>query len=1029
MRSQPGRAVGAGPVLVALAMVLSACGGTGGGGGSRTPQFVLRPAGSSSQAGTLLVGVDPESIEANASDRVSVVARALDPTGRPLAGIGITFQASFPDVSFVGGSPATASPGLPAAESITDATGTAVVGLRAGSTAGRLAVQAFTSNVNLGLGGVVFLSITDAGFISGDLQVVPAQIDLEDPAPGAVLEFLVVGGRPFVAGAPYIVQNADSGIGVARVVFDDRYPVRIRYTVSGRQAGAHVFNVVDATGASASGTVMVAITRLAIAPTTASISVGQQAQFVVSGGAPPYACSAGAGSVSPASLGRGDRLTFSSEGIETTTTVTITCTDSSGQVVVATVEVEVADVRISPDSASLPSGGTQIFAVSGGTAPYTCAASGGTISAALIVTAGGTTVFTADTVDGPSTGTLACTDAGGKVAVATIQIESTEPRIIPDTAAVGSGQGQVFAVTDGEPPYTCSVSFGALSPTAIAARGGTTTYTAPIVGAPASAVMVCTDAIGQVANASITIAPPTPTPAPEPTPTPEPVETIVIRANPASVDGVSGGTSTITATVLDARNQPLPGVDVLFGIVGTPDNPLDRVPTIQPILARTDADGIAATALVVPSGTAPQFVVVRGSAVGVSGVASVGITSRTGVEAGPPAALNAALFKANGFGDNNDGSWVTVLSALVTDAAGNPVADGTRVEWSNVIPAGATVFSPTFTNGLPPCGIEPYETATGLAIVPQPGTALTCLIYPPDFAFDPGQVRVSVPGTAVFLDAPFLFPGPAAEPTPGGATPTPTPSPVPVSAIVVDASPPSIDGAVGGTTTVAATLLDGDNQPLPGVTVRFEIVGAGSDPSVPRPTLSPLLSISDGSGVATSILTVPPGSPAQFVVVRATARGTSGTGQIAVAVQGTGTGGAPANLTATLLKVGAYGDNNDGTYVAILSALVTDENGNPVADGTRLDWTGAMPVESSVASPTFTNTLPPCDVAPYESGTGLRLTPQPGNALTCFIYPARLGSAPGSVQVSVPGTALTATASFVLPETTPAPSPTPTPTP
>lgn len=1028
MKTHPGRMGAVAMACVAFAIAVSGCSGTGGGGSNddRTPQFVLFPAGSANQAGSFIVGVSPQSIEANSSDRVIVVARALDPTGRPLAGIGITFQASFPDVRFLDGTPTTVSPGLPAAEVTADATGTAAVTLQSGGTAGRLVVQAFTSNTNLGLGGVLFLTVTDVGFVSGDLQVIPSEIDLKDPQPGSVVEFVVTGGQPFAAGEPYRILNGQSGIGSATLNFDGRYPARIRYTATGILGGTHVFNVIDAASASVSATVMVMFAEFKILPTKASISSSQSARFAVTGGAPPYSCSAGAGVVEPRTLVPGERLTFRPEGITTKSTVTITCTDTAGGVVEATVDVDVIKVTISPDKASLSSGGTQVFAVSGGIAPYTCEATGGTISNTVIERPGGTTVFTAATVAGPSTGTLVCTDSGGNVASVAIAIESTAPSIIPQAASLGSGQSQAFAITDGQPPYACTASLGSVSPAMVEQRGGTTTYTAPVVGAPATDTLLCTDALGQVATATITIAPPTPTPGPEPTPTPEPVETIVVRANPASIDGVAGGTSLVTATVLDARNQPLPGVTVLFEIVGDPEEPTDTVPSVSPILATTGPDGVATTTLTVPPGTAPQFVVVRGTALGVSGEAQVGITSRTGDDAGPPARVNAALFKANGYGDNNDGTYVTVLSALVTDADGNPVIDGTRVDWTNVTPPGATVFSPTFTNGLPPCDIGPYEDETGLAVVPQPGTALTCLIYPAGYAFDPGSVKVSVPGTTVSIIAPFRFPGPAPSITPTPVpTPSPTPSPtaVPVAAIVVLPDPGTVDGAVGGTSVITATVLDAENRPMSGVTVRFEVESPGSDPSVPRPTISPLLAVTGAAGRATSTLAVPPGSPVQFVVVKATARGVSGATQVAVNVQGGGTGGVPTSLTATLLKAGAFGDNNDGTFVTVLSALVTDAEGNPVADGTRVNWAVTAPPEVSVASPSFTNAEAPCNLDPYEAGTNLAVTRQPGTALTCLVYPSRLGLTSGSVQVSVPGTALVQTATFTFPAPTPTPTP------
>src|SRR5262245_14666576 len=103
--------------VVAVAAVEIASGGGGGGGPAPTgPQFVLRPVGTSSNVGTFTITVDRDSIDANNADTVRVVARLFSPSQRPIAGAGVIFQASFPDVSFVDGTPIDLGNGLPAAE-------------------------------------------------------------------------------------------------------------------------------------------------------------------------------------------------------------------------------------------------------------------------------------------------------------------------------------------------------------------------------------------------------------------------------------------------------------------------------------------------------------------------------------------------------------------------------------------------------------------------------------------------------------------------------------------------------------------------------------------------------------------------------------------------------------------------------------------------------------------------------------------------------------------------------------------------
>jgi hypothetical protein len=598
---------------LAAGMVASCGGGTGGGPPARPPQFVLRPVGTSSNSGTLVLSIERSSVDANNADTVQVAARVFTPSGRPFGGVPITFESSFCDVTFLGGSsPECVDGTFPSITAPTDGSGTAIVTVKAGGTPGRVAIQA-TTPPNINLGGLIFLNLTSVGFISGDLQIIPAEIDVIDPSPGTVLTFLVVGGQPFQPPmVPYVLQNGVSGVGVAELLDDGRFPVVIRYTISGMVAGAHGFTITDAEGHSVSGTVMVEFTELKIVPNTASLTVGQSQQFAVTGGVPPY----------------------------------------------------------------------------------TCTPSGGTLDPTTITDRGGTTVFTAGDVPVSTTFTILCTDVSGQIASAMVTIA-------PAPSPTGGG------------------------------GGGT------------------------------------------PTPSPQTVTTIIVQPNPSSLNGVQGGTSNIVATVLDQNNDAIAGVNVLFTLPGQSGNPTPTVPSLSPLTAVTDASGQATSVLTVPAGTSPQFLVITASAQGTSGTGQVGVTSQSTQPPGPPARLNAALFKSNGFGDNNDGTFVTVFSALVTDAQGNPVADGVQVNWSNIAPTNATVFTPSFTNGLPPCNVDPYESATGLAIVPQPGTALTCVIYPAFLANVPGTVQVSVQDTSLSRTAAFTFPG---APTP---TPTPVPTPPP----------------------------------------------------------------------------------------------------------------------------------------------------------------------------------------------------------------------------------------------------------
>jgi hypothetical protein len=644
-------------LAVAIAAGLTNCGGggTGGGPAPRTPQFVLDKAGTSSNSGTFILGLDRFSIDANNADEVGLVAQVTDPLDDPIAALSIRFTASFLDMEFVGGS--RDEQGFPIFDTFTDGNGVAVATLRAGATPGRVSVAAFAPR-NFNLGGLIFLNLTDVGFIcppSTDggcgLQVLPQEISVINPAPGTVIQFLVIGGQPFLdPDPPYLLQNEVSGLGVAELLDDGLFPVVIRYTLTGRGGGALM--------------------------------------------------------------------------------------------------------------------GTHAFGI---------------------------------------------IDAAGNAVTATVNVEFTELEIMPATANLVTGQTQVFALTGGVPPYTCTPSGGTLAPTTILESGGQTLFTAGPVVTETTFTIVCSDQSGQVATAEVTVGP-VPSPSggggtPVPSATPQNPSTIVVQGNPPTLNGVEGGTSNITATVLDQNLNPIAGVNVLFTLAGQTGDPTPQVPSLSNLTAVTDASGQAVTVLTVPGGTPPQFLTINAQAGSIQGSGQIGITSQRTQTPGPPARLTAALFKVNAFGDNNDGTFVTILSALVTDANGNPVADGVEVDWGPVQPNSATVVSPSFTNGQPPCNTAPYESNTGLAINPQPGTALTCLIYPANLVGLAGSVKVTVAGTSLMTTASIFLPGPEEPPPPTPAptpqpTQTPAPTPTPGPPVVV---PSSAQLAIGGMQVFAVT--------------------------------------------------------------------------------------------------------------------------------------------------------------------------------------------------------------------------------
>jgi hypothetical protein len=645
--------------------------------------------------------------------------------------------------------------------------------------------------------------------------------------------------------------------------------------------------------------------------------------------------------------------------------------------------------------------------------------------------------------------TVTVQDESGARAQADVQVLfvacslNVSPTTIDIGGAVG-GERADITITNGVPPFTVTHTFPIAGNLLINQNTGIVTFIVakPPVGVSPDTILI-RDSRNCTATVDINI-----TPA-----APQTVTTFVLTANPDRINGVTGGTSTITALVLDENSKPIQGLPIFF---------VTDKGSIT-LTATTNSNGQATAILTIPAQTPAGMATVTGFAGGKT--ASVVVTIFTGGPGGgPPANIFIDLF-ANRSGDNNDGTCTTVLSALVVDAIGNPVNDGTPVFWaaSPAITlsggsAAVAISSPSFTNQPAPCDTSSYEAATASIpgngkITPQPGNAITCLKYPQSAGG--GTVGIAAasgaasntraitlppcpfapPGTPViFPSSVTLAPGesrtfivvggipPYDIAASGGGTVNPnqvaasggsfsytagtqtgdfeifaidaanaqaapatvhiTATSAQVAAIVLEANPPSVNGITGGISTITASVFNENNQPIQGVSVLFE---------TDTGTISPLTATTNASGQASTTLTILSGTPAKVAAVSASAGGKSDSVDVQIVTSSPGTAGPPANIFVDLFAANRSGDNNDGTCTTIVSALVVDDNGNPVSNGTKVTWAiQAGSASSSVTSPSFTNQDPPCNTSSYtdpSTGTGIPITPQPGDALTCLKYP------------------------------------------
>jgi len=198
----------------AIAVAVVGCGGTGGGSAHHdnpSEQFVLN----SNNSGRLILNVDPAEVNANESDRIGLVATLTDSEGTPIRGTLITFFSDIDDISFIPGDIGTN--GRNFGQAVTDSHGNAdiiaVAGMSPTSTGAIVGTGAIFAEPPSGFGLLAQAEVTllDVGFIGGNtLQVIPPSFSVIEPAPGSVIFFTVVGGKP-----PYFLSNEVSALGVA----------------------------------------------------------------------------------------------------------------------------------------------------------------------------------------------------------------------------------------------------------------------------------------------------------------------------------------------------------------------------------------------------------------------------------------------------------------------------------------------------------------------------------------------------------------------------------------------------------------------------------------------------------------------------------------------------------------------------------------------------------------------------------------------------------------------------------------------
>jgi len=228
---------------------------------------------------------------------------------------------------------------------------------------------------------------------------------------------------------------------------------------------------------------------------------------------------------------------------------------------------------------------------------------------------------------------------------------------------------------------------------------------------------------------------------------PDSIGQVILAVNPIELTADGGSTADVTVTVLDINDHPIAdGTPVLF-------SGLNLGLISPPVVTTTDGSA---------SATLTSFTLIGMDTI-IASCGSVVDSVNLSFVAGPPA--NIVLIPNNNF-LISDGTDTTTVTATVTDAAGNPVEDGTVVHfsvdpsemgvvWSVAVTADTGRCKTLFQAGTQPGIVAIHATAGG-----ADGTCVIELV-PPDVAsielsvadhYLPGDGISSTQVTAIVFD-------------------------------------------------------------------------------------------------------------------------------------------------------------------------------------------------------------------------------------------------------------------------------------
>lgn len=505
-------------------------------------------------------------------------------------------------------------------------------------------------------------------------------------------------------------------------------------TVSGTPttpgASTVTVNVTDSSNPqqSTSGTQTITINPAALSLTTSAlpngtINVPYTATIGVTGGTSPYSCSITSGAL-PKGLSLSGCTVSGTPTASGTSTVQVKVTDSGNpqQTTSGPQTITIGSAALSLTATSLPNGTVNVpysstIGVTGGTSPYSCSITSGTLPAGL--TLSGCTVSGTPTKAGSSTVQVKVTDSSSpqQTTSGPETITISPAALSLTTTALPNGTVNVaynatIGVSGGTGPYSCSITSGTL-PTGLTLNGCAVSGTPTTAGTSNLQVKVTDSSNPQESTTgpqSITIAPAqlklTLATLPDGT----------INVPYTATIGVTGGTSPYSCSI---TSGVLPKGLTLSGctVSGTPtvagtatvqvkatDSGKPQQTANGPETITINSASLALTTSTLPDGT-----------VGVAYSANIGVTGGTSpyscsITSGTlPAGLSLSGCTVSGTPSTPETATVQVK---VTDA-GNPQQSTNGPETITINPSGALTLTGTLPNAT--IGVAYSETlnATG----------------------------------------------------------------------------------------------------------------------------------------------------------------------------------------------------------------------------------------------------------------------------------------------------------------------------